>query len=482
MLGAVVGALLLGALGPAPPAGAESRPAEVRALLEEHYVRSPPPRGHDGLDRGIAAALAAIDPLIAISDGMVRPEEERAERRAVSLGVTLVEDRRGLLLVPRRAAIRRLPEAARLLAIGGTPVRSMGEAVKRLGDPRLRGPVEFTLRRDDEREGAPFRVALPVSSQPGPALESWTAGDAIVIRIHAFVVGETEWQVAEAIRRAPGKRVVLDLRYCPGGSPFSAFAVAGLFFPAGDTLGHLETRDGDGAIIAGQDPEAPAAGLRTPVTVLVGAATASAAEIAALLLASGGRAAVVGETTFGKCVILRRFDLATGGDLSLPVAEVTGRNRERCHHAGITPTHAAPPERRHADALIADLPAILAGLPRDPVPEPIPAKAAPVGAPPESGARRTAGNGVAIGFGAFGRDGNARTRQEQVRAALLAVGEKREVRIVPAPGGGTPGRSALRQVVIEGFADAAEADALCSRLSGVWPRGTLFECRRLGRR
>lgn len=74
-----------------------------------------------------------------------------------------------------------------------------------------------------------------------------------------------------------------------------------------------------------------------PVYVLAGRGTASAAELAADALASSGRAIVIGEKTRGKMLSQKPFDLPSGLQLFLPIADYHAFRSGRIEGSGVAP-------------------------------------------------------------------------------------------------------------------------------------------------
>lgn len=109
--------------------------------------------------------------------------------------------------------------------------------------------------------------------------------------------------------------IVLDLRGNPGGFIVAAQGVASQFVPEGELLFTVES---GGEV---QEWRSEAGGIlqsaAVPVVVLVDGGSASASEIVAAALQETGRAAVVGEPTFGKNTVQVWNDLPNGGGLRL---------------------------------------------------------------------------------------------------------------------------------------------------------------------
>lgn len=87
------------------------------------------------------------------------------------------------------------------------------------------------------------------------------------------------------------------------------------------------------------------------VIVLTSKRTASAAELAVDALKMTGRVTVIGETTAGKMLSQKMYDLPHGLQLSLPVADYYSRSSGRIEGKGVVPVIAVPAENAMTKAL-----------------------------------------------------------------------------------------------------------------------------------
>ena len=71
--------------------------------------------------------------------------------------------------------------------------------------------------------------------------------------------------------------------------------------------------------------------------VLVNGSTASASEIVAAALKDYNKATIVGETTYGKGVVQKMYDLSGGGMLKVTVAEWLTPNNNSINKVGVEP-------------------------------------------------------------------------------------------------------------------------------------------------
>jgi carboxyl-terminal processing protease len=152
----------------------------------------------------------------------------------------------------------------------------------------------------------------------------------------------------ETLRARGMRRLVIDLRYNPGGLIEQGVDVARLFLDAGDTVATLRGRVAKHTRTYVAD--APQRWPALPVALLVGPNTASAAELIAGALQDHGRVTVVGGRTFGKGVVQTTFKLdedvgvkfttsrwytPEGRSVQRPAADSAARGGE--HRGGLAP-------------------------------------------------------------------------------------------------------------------------------------------------
>ena len=173
--------------------------------------------------------------------------------------------------------------------------------------------VTLTIRRgDQEMDITVTRAVIDLQEVRAELLD----GSVGYVRLTTFTARATD-MVREAISSLVDQAAtsfVLDLRGNPGGYIDAARGIASQFIPAGELLFTVESgeevdewRAVDGLLQSGD----------VPVVVLIDGGSASASEIVAAAIQEHGRAALVGEPTFGKNTVQVWNELPNGGGLRL---------------------------------------------------------------------------------------------------------------------------------------------------------------------
>ncbi len=189
----------------------------------------------------------------------------------------------------------------------------------------VRGPEGEPVTIKIERAGsqAPLFFTIKRGSVPQPSIRN-----AFMVRPGVGYVGltggfthTTSDELAAALEELSGQgmqQLVLDLRGNPGGLLDQAIKVASHFVPRNKGVVSVRTRDEDNNREYKNvyfDP------VEHPLVVLVNGNSASASEIVAGAVQDHGRGLVVGETTFGKGLVQRIFNLPYGAGLTLTTAK-----------------------------------------------------------------------------------------------------------------------------------------------------------------
>lgn len=234
-----------------------------------------------------------------------------------------------------------------------------------------RPAVSHLELRRSEVSAADLAEQFETMTVGGRGVELRFDGDAAILRISTMMGSDTLQQIEAAWRTIVERRtphVIIDLRSNPGG----AFAVQPLVEPLLDApldVGVFASRawastgpaapPGRTAMLAAPAFEGasisafwramqsqPLTRIRIApgptryegrVDVLVGAGTASAAEMAADALRRTGRVRVVGEATAGQMLSGAYFDLPEGFQAYLPVADYFAGGDRRLEGSGVVP-------------------------------------------------------------------------------------------------------------------------------------------------
>ena len=182
---------------------------------------------------------------------------------------------------------------------------------------KLRGKIGTDVTVSIQREGVPdlmdftiTRAAIVVHAVPYYGMVTKDIG---YIKLATFS-DKTTSDVENAIRglkKQGMKKLILDVRYNPGGLLNQAIEISELFLKQGNvivsTLGRTQRTESrarrDGLI-----------GAEVPMAVLVNQGSASAAEIVSGALQDWDRALVVGKTSFGKGSVQTIFPLDNQGN------------------------------------------------------------------------------------------------------------------------------------------------------------------------
>jgi carboxyl-terminal processing protease len=194
---------------------------------------------------------------------------------------------------------------------------------------RLRGPKNTKVRVSIARPGAKdlqlYEITRAEISIVSIDVAMMVSKDVAYIAVNKFSQ-KTGDEMLAALRDLRGqgmKRLILDLRWNPGGVLDEAVHVADLFLDAG-------TKDRPKKIVYtkarsaemeetfyasdGQEFE------KLPIIVLVNHASASASEIVAGAIQDWDRGLIVGETSFGKGLVQRQWAFGDGSAFRLTIA------------------------------------------------------------------------------------------------------------------------------------------------------------------
>jgi carboxyl-terminal processing protease len=248
------------------------------------------------------------------------------ESRFTGIGVSILRHRDGVYV---QAPLPNTPAARAGLRFGDRIVEVDGKDARDWTTPQVsknvRGPEGEPVKIKIERAGseAPLFFTIVRASVPQPSIRN-----VFMVRPGVGYVGLTggftqtsgdELAAAlERLRNEGMRQVILDLRNNPGGLLGQAIEVAGRFVGKGQTIVSVRGRDEGNAREYKNVSVEP---VDDPLVVLINRNSASASEIVAGAVQDHGRGLVVGETSFGKGLVQRVFQLPYGAGLTLTTAK-----------------------------------------------------------------------------------------------------------------------------------------------------------------
>ncbi len=207
---------------------------------------------------------------------------------------------------------------------------------------KIRGPagteVELFVQRDTEEWDQKLRRDI-VEIQN---VDSRMFADGVgYVRIRGFAKTTAD-ELDEALTALEGegmKRLIIDVRHCPGGLLDAGVAITSRFLSAGDEVVSIVDRTkGDKRLAATEDGR----WRQLPLAVLIGPWTASSAEIMADALATHAGATLVGAPSMGKGSVESIHELDNGWALKLSSGRFTGASGELRLGHGVEPQLPAP--------------------------------------------------------------------------------------------------------------------------------------------
>ena len=303
----------------------ESAYTEALSVISENYVETVDYEKAN--EAAIQGMLWTLDP----HSNFFAPEEYRRlmqdqESRFTGIGVSILRHRDGVYV---QTPIQGTPAAKAGLRFGDRIVEVDGKDARdwttQQVSKAVRGPEGEPVAIKVERAGNQSALYFTIrrGSVPQPSIRN-----TFMIRPGVGYIGLTGGftqttadelaQSLDELSRQGMQQLVLDLRNNPGGLLDQAIKVVSHFIPRNKSVVSVRSRDeGDTREYKNTlfDP------VNYPLVVLVNGGSASASEIVAGALQDHGRAIVVGETTFGKGLVQRVFNLPYGAGLTLTTAK-----------------------------------------------------------------------------------------------------------------------------------------------------------------
>ena len=331
----------------------------IRIAEKEHYS---PDLDSDVMFQGaIKGALAALE------DPYTYYISKREHQRALEnlytahfggLGIQIYADLHGFLKISKPlantpAARAHLQAGDTLTQINGKPILMSEKTGLTLLDvvDLLRGEIDTDVTITVQRKLMdPFDVTLTRAKIP---LESVTStmldGNIGYIRLTGFIGGlradgtYLDFVKALAAHQASGmKALVLDLRGNSGGLLNTAYRVADAFIDEGIIVS-TKRRTGERSDVFRATPQLLCP-QDIPLVVLVNEYSASASEIVAGAIQDTQRGILVGQKTYGKGVVQKRYALPDGGAMSLTISTYYTPNGTSINKVGLTPEVIIDPE------------------------------------------------------------------------------------------------------------------------------------------
>lgn len=320
---------------------------EVLSLVEENYVNPIEPKK---LVLGaIHGMLRTLDPHTSyLTPEFYKEMQVETTGRFGGLGIEItIRDDVLTVVTPIedtpafRAGIK---AGDQIIEVEGESTKDMNlqDAVRRLrGEPGTQ--VKIKVRRKGVER--PLDFSIPREIIRIKSVRSRMFPDQIgYIRLRSFQ-GTTGVEVREALSQLmvqKARGVVFDLRNNPGGLLSQAVEVSDIFLEPGKlivyTKGRLESQQ------QRFTSSERGIGAALPLVVLVNAGSASASEIVAGALQDLGRAAVLGEKTFGKGSVQTIVPLSDGSGLRLTTALYYTPKGRLIQGEGIEPDVKVPSE------------------------------------------------------------------------------------------------------------------------------------------
>ncbi len=302
---------------------------DVLSLVQQNYVDTVNIR--DLTSTAIAEMLTKLDPhSVYLTPQITEQEEERFQGSYQGVGLEILVVNDTLMVVN---------------PMGGGPATRMGilsnDRIIRIDDSssiglttqqaakKLRGPkgtkVGVTILRTGVAEPMRYDIIRDNISITSVDVALMIRDDVGYVSVNRFAATtSTELDKALDDLRSRGmKKLILDLRGNPGGLMNEAVEMTDAFLDGGSPNAPKKvvyTKSHDGKMDETYFANDGNPYEKLPLVVLINHGSASASEIVAGALQDWDRALIVGETSFGKGLVQRQWDLSDGSALRLTVA------------------------------------------------------------------------------------------------------------------------------------------------------------------
>ncbi|MEM4261270.1 MAG: S41 family peptidase [Candidatus Woesearchaeota archaeon] len=202
---------------------------------------------------------------------------------------------------------------------------------------KLKGPkgtvVEVGIKRDGEPDLIHFSITrdkIPLNSVDAAFIIDGTDIGYVEVNRFAQITHQEMVDSLESLKQRGMKKIILDLRGNPGGYLNQAFLMADEFLPQGDTIVYTKGRKPifDEVYISNVGGKFE----KYPLIVLIDAGSASASEIVSGAIQDLDRGIIVGETSYGKGLVQRQFEIGDGSAFRLTISKYytpSGRSIQR---------------------------------------------------------------------------------------------------------------------------------------------------------
>jgi carboxyl-terminal processing protease len=217
--------------------------------------------------------------------------------------------------------------------------KNLSEIVKMIrGLPHT--AVKLMVAREGFDEPLSFeieRASIKIETVSFDILKEYNTG---YIKIKTFSTDTTR-EVENAVQELNRKgitKLIVDLRWNPGGLLDKAISISELFLDKGRVIVSTRGREGSGTIREYSSEKTPL--YKGQLAVLVNKGSASASEIFSGAIKDNNRGKLVGEKTFGKGSVQKFFNLNENIGVTLTIAKYYTPSGVSIHGKGIMPDHA----------------------------------------------------------------------------------------------------------------------------------------------
>lgn len=182
--------------------------------------------------------------------------------------------------------------------------------------------VVLDIKRNNNKDLLNFSIVrdkIPINSVVSKYIIEGTDIGFIAVNRFMATTNDELTQAMEELQKQGMKKLLLDLRYNPGGYLEQAYRMADEFLGQGDTIVYTIGRKpefNESYVAKGGDKWE-----NIPIIVMVNAGSASASEIVSGAIQDQDRGLVVGETSFGKGLVQRAYNLGDGSSFRLTISK-----------------------------------------------------------------------------------------------------------------------------------------------------------------